>query len=82
MTNARKHHLDEEFIVAKLIEDDRSKSEFGSWSFHNESHCVDILTGDVIRHDIQERWRSGKGKGPLCCCKQTEETQTEEINLL
>jgi hypothetical protein len=54
MTNARKHHLDKEFIVAKLIEDDRSKSKFGSWSFHNERHCVDILTGAVLAHPTSQ----------------------------
>ena len=62
MTDARKHHFDKKFIVARLIEDDRSKSKFGSWLFHNECYCIDILTGCMIRHDVKKDGEIGKWK--------------------
>jgi hypothetical protein len=54
MTDSRKHHFDEKFIIAKLIENDRGESEFGSWSFHNKRYRVDILTGGMVRHNVEE----------------------------
>lgn len=59
MTDSRKHHLDEEFIVARLIENDRSESKLGSWLVHNQCHCIDILTGGMIQHDVKKN--EGKG---------------------
>jgi hypothetical protein len=62
MTDAREHHFDEEFIVAKLIKDDRSKSKIGSWLVHNECFCMDILDRRMIRHDVKKDGEMGKGE--------------------
>lgn len=54
MTDSRKHHFNEKFIVAKLIENDRSESKIGSWFVHNKCYCIDILTRGMVRHDIKK----------------------------
>jgi hypothetical protein len=63
MTDSRKHHFDEEFIVAQLIENDRSETEFGTWLFHDQCYCIDILTGGMIQHDAKNN--EGKGQNLL-----------------
>ena len=62
MTDPREHHFYEEFIFTKLIENDRSKSEFRSWLLHNERYRVDILTRSLMRHDVKKVERKGKWK--------------------
>jgi hypothetical protein len=74
MTDSRKHHFDEEFVVAKLIENDRSESKFCSWFVHNQCYCIDILTRGMVRHDVKKDRIKGKEE-VTSCCDQTRKSK-------